>query len=80
MIEDVVRIPRICVALEGREVENQSKMGEIKGKVSILIDLGSCHNYISPRIVDACKLNMSTKHKTPWLVQLATGINEGFHN
>ena len=66
MVEDVPGTPRICVSLEGFEVDHQSTMVEIKGNVlkqsfSILIYLGTC--YISLRIVDVCKLNR-TKHKT----------------
>ena len=51
-------------------------MVEVEGKiveqyVSVLIDLGSTHSYITPRIVEICafkKLN----HSKSWLVQLAT--------
>ena len=49
----------------------------IEGKVSntyisILIDPGSCRSYVSPKIVDLCKLDKG-KHEKPWLVQLAIG-------
>ena len=52
-------------------------MVEIKGKIlntsiSILIDPGACRSYVSPKIVDLCKLGKVT-HDKPWLVQLATG-------
>eukprot|EP00253_Pinus_taeda_P020616 PITA_20616 len=40
--------------------------------VSILIDPGATLSYVSPKIVERCKLQ-STKFKNPWLVQLATG-------
>ena len=52
-------------------------MVEIEGKVSntsisILIDPGAFRNYVSPKIVDLCKVN-KLKHEKPWLVQLAMG-------
>jgi hypothetical protein len=47
--------------------------GMIKQKhVSILIDPGAILSYISPTVVESCKLE-KVKHKKPWLVQLATG-------
>ena len=59
-------------------------MVEVAGKiveqsVSILIDAGSTHSYINPRVVEICAFN-KVKHRKSWLVQLATGtrrkINE----
>jgi predicted aspartyl protease len=52
-------------------------MVEIEGMinqkpVSILIDPGASLSYISPTIVEYCKLN-KIKHNKSWLVQLATG-------
>ena len=52
-------------------------MVDIEGKVSntsisILIDPGACRSYVSPKIVDVCKLD-KVKHEKPWLVQLAMG-------
>ena len=44
----------------------------VEQSISILIDLGSTHSYITPRIVEICvfkKLN----HRKSWLVHLATG-------
>ena len=51
-------------------------MVEIEGKilntyVSIPIDPGAYWSYVSPKIVDECKLG-KVKHDKPWLVQLAT--------
>ena len=51
-------------------------MVEIEGKISntfisILIDLSACKSYVSPKIIDVCKLG-KIKHEKPWLVQLAT--------
>ena len=53
-------------------------MVEIEGKILnnsiwILIDLGACRSYVSPKIVDVCKLG-KIKHDKPWLVQLAIGM------
>ena len=40
--------------------------------VSILIDPGSTHNYITPRVVEICAFK-KVKHRKFWLVHLATG-------
>ena len=50
---------RIYAALEDRQADHQSTMVEVVGKiveqpVSILIDPGSTHSYITPRVVDIC--------------------------
>ena len=50
----------------------------IEGKILntsilILIDLGAFRSYVSPKIVDVCKLG-SVKHDKPWMVQLATSM------
>ena len=37
-----------------------------------MIDPGSTHSYIPPRVVDICAFK-KVKHTKPWLVQLATG-------
>ena len=60
------------------QVDHQSTVVEVAGKiveqsVSILIDPGSTHSYITPRVVDICAFK-KIKHKKSWLVQLATGI------
>ena len=52
-------------------------MVEVEGKIaeqsiSILIDPGSTHSYITPRVVDNCSFK-KVKHRKSWLVQLATG-------
>eukprot|EP00253_Pinus_taeda_P033989 PITA_33989 len=52
-------------------------MIEFEGKifdrtVSVLVDPGATLSYVSPKIVENCKLQL-TKFKHPWLVQLATG-------
>ena len=64
----VVRvIPRIYVALEEHQVDHQSTVVEVVGKIveqsiSILIDPGSTHSYISPRVVDICSFK-KVKHR-----------------
>ena len=70
-------VPRIYAALEDRQEDHQSTVVEVTGKiieqsVSILIDLGSTHSYITPRVVDICAFK-KVKHRKSWLVQLATG-------
>ena len=47
-------IPRICAVLEDHQEDHQSVVVEVEGKIakksiSILIDLGSTHNYITPK-------------------------------
>ena len=69
-------IPRIYAVLEDRHVDHQSTVVEVAGKiveqsVSILIDPGSTHSYITPRVVEICAFK-KVKHSKSWLVQLAT--------
>ena len=80
-VETVVQVakvvPRIYAALEDRQADHQLAVVEVAGKiveqsVSILIDLGSTHIYIAPRVVEVCSLKKE-KHNKSWLVQLATG-------
>ena len=52
-------IPRIYAALEDSQVDHQSTLVEVAGKIveqsmSILIDPGSTHSYITPRVVEIC--------------------------
>ena len=53
----VVRtIPRIYAALEDRQADHQSTVVEVEGKiskqfVSFLIDPGSTHSYITPKLL-----------------------------
>jgi hypothetical protein len=85
IIEDVGKImPRIYATLENRQVDYQSHMIEVEGKIdnhpiAILIDYGVSHRYIDPKLVKRFKLK-KCKHEHYWLVQLATGtkrrINE----
>eukprot|EP00253_Pinus_taeda_P014522 PITA_14522 len=77
-VGDVARsVPRINAALEDRQAEYQPSMVEFEGKISnlsiaVLIDPGAILSYVSPKIVQQCKLQ-SEKFKNPRLVQLATG-------
>eukprot|EP00253_Pinus_taeda_P018941 PITA_18941 len=77
-VGDVARsIPRINAALEDRQAEYQPTMVEFEGKISnlsiaVLIDPGATLSYVSPKVVEHCKLS-SERFKNPWLVQLATG-------
>jgi predicted aspartyl protease len=69
-------IHRINAALDDRQTNHQSTIVEIEGKihdrkVSILIDPGASLSYITPSLVDSCKLE-KVKHSKSWLVQLAT--------
>ena len=76
MIEDIARTSQIYSALDGRQTDHQSTMVEIEGKIlntsiSILIDPNAFRSYVSPKIVDICKLG-NVNHDKTWLVQLAT--------
>ena len=77
-LQEVERaVPRIYAALEDRQADHQSAVVEIAGKiveqsVFILINPGSTHSYITPRIVEICA-SKKVKHRKSWLVQLATG-------
>eukprot|EP00253_Pinus_taeda_P012699 PITA_12699 len=77
-VGDVGRgMPRINAALDDRQAEYQPTMVEFEGKllnlsVSVLIDPGATLSYISPKLVEQCKLQPE-KFRNPWLVQLATG-------
>ena len=69
-------VPRIYAALEDRQEDHQSTVVEVAGKIveqpiSILIDPGSKHCYITPRVVKICAFK-KLKHSKSWLVQLAT--------
>ena len=44
----------------------------VEQSISILIDPGSTHCYITPRVVEICAFKKD-KHKKSWLVQLVTG-------
>ena len=70
-------VPRIYAALEDCQVDHQSIVVEVVGKiveqsVSIFIDPGSTHNYIAPRVVEICSFK-KVRHRKLWLVHLATG-------
>jgi hypothetical protein len=76
-MEDMGRnIPRIYVVLVNKQVEFQSHMIEVEGKIniqpiSILIDSGASHSYLDPKMVEIFQLSRRKLGK-PWLVQLAT--------
>ena len=70
-------VPRIYAALEDCQEDHQSTVVEVVGgivekSVSILIEPGSTHSYITPRVVERCAFK-KVKHRKSWLVQLATG-------
>ena len=70
-------VHRINVALEDRQADFQPTMIELEGTlltkpVSILVDPRASLSYISPKLVELCKLK-EQKFRNSWLVQLATG-------
>jgi hypothetical protein len=65
------------VVLEDRQADHQSAVIGVEGKittqvVSILIDPGSIHSYVTPKIVENCSLNQ-IKHSKTWFIQLVIG-------
>ena len=62
IVNDVaMSMPHIYVALDNRQAHHQASVVEMEGMiynhlVSILIDPGSNLNYVSPRIIEKCKL------------------------
>ena len=76
-VGDLARtMPRINAALKNRQVNYQTSIVEVECKInetpiSILSDLGASLSYISPDLVEKCKLSIETFAKS-WLFQLAT--------
>ena len=72
-MNDIARnIPIVNVSLEYRQVDHQSTMLEVEGKVlnihvSILLNSGSSLSYIASKVVEKCKLSKE-KQKNAWLV------------
>ena len=72
MVQVARVVLRICAALEDHQADHQSIVVEVAGKiskhfVSVLIDLGSTHIYITPRVVEICAFK-KLKHSKSWLV------------
>ena len=60
---------RINAALENRQADHQTSMVEVQGmiqnfSISILIDSGDSLSYISPSIVEKCKLPLKKLDKS----------------
>jgi hypothetical protein len=77
-------MPRIYASLDNQQVEFQSHMIEVEGKINdqpivILIDSGASHSYIDRKLVERFHLPRRKLGKS-WSVQLAIGakirINE----
>jgi hypothetical protein len=83
IVEDIgISVHRIYASLENKQVEFQSHVIEVEGMINnhaftILIDLGSIHSYIDPKVVERLFFPRS-KHEKSWLVQLATGSKRKF--
>ena len=73
----VTTIPRIYAALEDRQEDHQSTVVEFEGKIAqqfvsiLIINTGSTHSYIKPKIVEICDFK-KLKHNESWLVKIAT--------
>ena len=76
-VGDLARtMPRINAALKNRQADYQTSMVEVEGKLNQtpiynLIDPGASLSYISPDLVEKCKLSVE-KFPKSWLVQLVT--------
>ena len=89
IVGDVAQsIPKINATLDDHQAEYQPTMVEFEDRIfnhtrSILIDPGATLSYISPKVVEHCKMQ-PVKFKNPWLVQLAMGakrrVLEKFNN
>ena len=72
-LEDLARtMPRINTGLENRQEDYKTSMVEVEGKlnqipISILIDPGASLSYISPDLVEKCKLSVENFPRS-WLV------------
>ena len=76
--QEAVTISKICAVLEDHQEGHNSTVVEVEGDiaeqtVSIFIDPGLTHNYITHGIIEMCTLKQS-KHIRSWLVELATRI------
>jgi hypothetical protein len=65
-------MPRIYASLDNKQLEYQSPMIELEGKIdkipiAILIDSGAIHSYINSSSVERFHFQRS-KHKKYWLV------------
>ena len=74
-------VPRIYAVLEDHQENHQSIVVEVAGKIveqsiSILIDPGSTHSYITPRVVEICAFR-KVKRRKSWLVQIACNKEKG---
>ena len=64
--------PRIYAMLEAQQEDHQSSMVKVEGNISkdslsIQIDLGSTHIYVTQKIVESFLLE-KRKHNISWLV------------
>ena len=72
IVNDISKnLSRINVALEDRQEDHQFTMLEVEGKilnihVSILIDSGSSLSYITPKVVEKCKLSKEKQKMHGW--------------
>ena len=80
-MEDMAReTPRIYELLYDHQVDHQSTMVEVEGKIAkqsifALNDSRSSHSYITLKVVENCSLERN-KHSKSWIVQLATRIKK----
>ena len=78
-MEDIARAtPKIYAALDNHQAYHRSIVVEVEGKISkqsisVLINLGSTHSYVSPKVAENYSLGKE-KHNKSWLVQLITRV------
>lgn len=63
ILEDMAReTPRVYVALDDHQVYHQLVVVEVEGNISkrsisIFIELGSSHSYVTPKVVENCYIS-----------------------
>jgi hypothetical protein len=65
-------VPRIHAVLNNKKIEYQSHMIEVEGMIhnqtiTVLIDLGSSHSYVDPKMVESLQFPRR-EHGKYWLV------------
>ena len=72
MIEGIAGTTWLYASLDEWKQDDEDTMVEIEGNIlntsiSILIDPSAFQSYVSPKMVEVCKLG-KVKHDKPWLV------------
>jgi hypothetical protein len=83
-MEDMcISVPKIYANLDNKKCEFQSHMIKVEGNINkhpidILIDSGTSHSYLDPKMVERFHLPRNKLGK-PWMVQLAIGAKRNIN-